>query len=446
MNSYSKRRKKFIDKNKKALVKNWLSSFVVTAVVVVAAVVINARTPSAEIINVEVFGSDIFYEVDVIDDDYSIEEGSLKIVAKSQTKTYSNDLIVGRVQGNFGSLEPNTVYEIQVVAKYGYGEGVLANKILKTKENYGGIILNWDFPDQNDEFQEAMLINVNVAYNDVKNQIKSVLLKYATSYLQPVTTLLANSEELIYESVEVLDFKQTVQLEIFAYETVEIFLILEAILVNDEVVVLDEISFKTPLQLHPSIYETDVGSDYIELNFYPDFYSRTDIVYYVDLMKDGIILDTKTVTYNKDIVEGDNYIFKYTSLEPYNMYQLNVSAQYVDESTFLEVKKNVTSLDLYTTQNYDYTITTIKNTTQLNVTITLNDPNLVLSDFYFYVYTVEEDIETYYMGIEGIIIDNQVVLQLQVSETNTYKVDIYVSKKVNDTISYSWLKIESITK
>ncbi|MFA5542253.1 MAG: hypothetical protein WC008_02275 [Bacilli bacterium] len=150
MDSYTTRKQKFKDKYKKSLIKNLLSSFVMTTVVVVIAVAVTSRTPTAQIINTEVFGNDIFYDVNIVDNDYAILENSLRIIAKSQTKNHMKSLSVGRMQGSFGQLEPNTIYDIQIVAKYGYGEGVLAKTTVKTEENYGGRIINWEFvkPDE----------------------------------------------------------------------------------------------------------------------------------------------------------------------------------------------------------------------------------------------------------------------------------------------------------
>lgn len=289
------------------------------------------------------------------------------------------------------------------------------------------------------------MVNVVTAYNDYKNEIPSVRLKYATAYLQPTQTLLSNGEELYYESIDILDKNTTTQIEIFAYETVEVFLVLEANLFNDEVVVLDEVSFKTPLKLYASVYEYDVGPDYIKINFYPDFYNRTDITYYLNLYKDGNILDTKTIKYIESS-EEHFFVFEYNDLDENSLYHFSVIAEYMVFDKLHEVEEEVNSLDVYTTPVYSYSVSAQKSDTQLIVTLILDDPNSVLYDFYYYIYIVEEDNEIYYNGTEGVIIDNQVIMQVEITDEVVYKVDIYASKKINENISYTWLQIESIVK
>jgi hypothetical protein len=448
MRSYSERKKRFLEKQKRAVVQNWLSSFVVTAVVVVAAVVIVPRIPKASIITTEVFGNDVYYQVEVEDSDATIVEGSLKIVAKSATEQHEQSLTLGWQQGSFGTLNPNTDYEIQVLASYGFGEGVLAKSSVKTKANYGGRIIGWSEVSQDPiSTNEMLLLEITTRYNDLKNEIASVRLKYATLFLEEVPQDGSQPLDLVYSEIVITSYDQVSQIELFAYETVQIYLILEATLITNEIIVLDQTNFPSPLKLHASFYEKDVGPNYVEVFVYPDFYTRTDIVYQVNLIKEGEILATKEITY----VEGEGSQEESTSvlfsrLKTLTKYHVQLLAKYVDTITNLMVEVELGWLDLSTTPPYSYNITSERSMDQLNITIELNDPNTVLSNISFYVYTIEDGIDFYQSYMEGVIIDSQVTISIPATEGMTYKVQVNATKTIDENTIYQWLQIATIVK
>lgn len=447
MLSISNRKKRFQDKQKKAMVQNWLSSFVVTTVVVVAAVVIAPRIPKARFITTEVFGNDIYFQVEIMDDDATITDGTLKIVAQNAVESHEQSLEVGWQQGSFGSLKPNTEYDLLVMAAYGFGEGVLAKSTVKTAANYGGRIVGWqEAPPDPFTSQEMLLMDITTSYNDLKSEIASVKLKFAFLFLDQVPTDGSLPVDLSFTEFAITEFSQITRIELFAYEMVQIYLVFEATLKTSEVVVLDEANFPSPLQLHPSFYQSDIGANYMEVSVYPDFYQRTDIVYEVNLIKDGVILDTKLLTYTEptgQMEQGE--LIKFTRLKALTHYHVQLLAKYTDAITQRPVEKEVGWIDFQTTLAYSYQITQERTTDELIIDIALNDPNLVLSNFSFNVYLLVEGMETFQTQINGDIIDSHVIVHIPALAGIVYVVKIYATKSVSETLSYSWSNIGIVT-
>ncbi|MGD9605370.1 MAG: hypothetical protein AB7V00_04380 [Bacilli bacterium] len=448
MRSFLVRKKQFWEKQKRLIVQNWLSSFVVTAVVVVAAVVIAPRIPSASFIDTEVFGNDIFFQVEVIDEDAMIDMDSLKIVAKSPLEEHYQPLNLGRQQGSFGTLEPNTEYDLLIYAKYGFGEGVLAKTTLKTEANYGGQIVNWQEVALDPmQTQEMLLMDISTRYNDLKSEIASVNLQFATLYLEEVPIDGSFPTNLTYQTYPIAEFYQTTQIELWAYETVQIYLVLEATLKTNEVVVLDQKTFPSPLQLNASIFHSDIGSDFIKLMVYPDFHTRKDIVYEINLLQDSQVLKREIIIYEDTGIEYEqSEIIIFDRLLSERNYHVQLLAKYFDEITGLEIEKQVNWLDFKTTPAYGYTITSESTDTEINVSVALDDPFAVISNFNFELYYLENEYEMYQTNQYVSIINYTANATFTMEIGKTYIVKIFVTKTADANHIYQYCLLGTITK
>jgi hypothetical protein len=146
-----KRRASMTDRRKKQIVQNWLSSFVVTAVVVVAVSVSNTSTKTeATFTQLDTLGTEIFYEVSLLEPGDNVDPESLKVVAESQLGSRESKLSAGVNQGVFSSLSPNTEYTVSIVGSKGFGNFTIESRKVRTTEGSGGTILDLSFIEMSD--------------------------------------------------------------------------------------------------------------------------------------------------------------------------------------------------------------------------------------------------------------------------------------------------------
>ena len=456
MNSYRERKKKFWDKEKKQLVQKLMSSFAITVVVVVIAVTIATRIPKAKIIQVEAFGNDIYYEVEVIDDDYQIISGSLAIVATNATEYHEILLELGNQSGSFGSLKANTTYDIAIYADYGYGKGTLAASKVTTLANYGGKITNWqNIRFNTSQINESLLYHIYTSYNDLKGEISSVLLKYAYVYQDMISGELFIPDSNEFAEIPITNMQQTTLLSDVPNENVRIYLILEATLLTSEVVILDQKHFDTPLKLYSSLYVSDVGPNYLLVSFYPDYYQRQDIVYIVNLIKNGEVIDQKTFT-AADFPQTDHEeynesesIITFTNLLPLTKYHLQLIAQYPNLITEKEESQELDFFDTSTTPNYKIIYKSSKTENTIRLQIDLQDQNMVFSNFNYYMIKIVDGVESYVSS--GTVEMGQLerynyqgILTETIEPGYQYKIILYATKTIDSSLLYEWCFIKEI--
>ena len=452
MDSYSERKKKVFENRKRLMIKNWLASFMVTTVAIVAVVILAPLNPSAEFLAAEVFGTDIYYDVMVTDDSQTITAGSLKIVAETATEYHEIPLEVGRQTGNFATLFPNTEYRVSVKASYGFGEGTLAKSTLVTAADYGGRITGWEMipPDPLMQY-EMVSYQVTTSYNDLKNKITEVNLKFAYLYQEELPTDGTDPVILEYNTIPITEFNQTSLLEFIPDMNVRVYLVLEAVLVSTETVILDQLHFDTPMRLYASLYVSDVGPNYVMASIYPDFSFRTDIVYTVELVRNGEVLQTQDVVYEGagQSMEQET-IIRFEGLLTASKYHLRLVAKYVDLDTGQGITEELYFLDVWTTMDYELTISGTRSETIYFVELTLDDSNAVLSGFTYYVYELVGTQEIYYSygsitmqtGMDNL---QHGTSEIVISLGTAYKIEIYATKTIDPQTSFPWCLVGELT-
>ena len=456
MDSYRERKNKFWDKEKKLLIQKLISSFAITIVVVVVAVTIVSKIPNANILKVEAFGNDIYYEVEVIDNDCQIISGTLAIVAFNATEYHEIFLGIGNQSGSFGSLKANTTYDIAIYADYGYGKGTLDSSKITTLSNYGGKITNWQKINSNtSSMMETLHYNIYTSYNDLKGEISSVVLKYAFVYQDRISDDLFFPDNSEFQIFPISYSQQTTLLSDIPNENVRIYLILEATLTTSETIILDQKQFDTPFRFYSSLYVSDVGPNYLSVSFYPDYYQRQDVVYIVNLIKNGEIIEQRTFT-AKDFsltTDGEHgeseSIIKFNNLQTLSKYHLQLIAEYPNLITKREESQELQFFDTSTTASYKITYkpSIIENTIHLQ--IDLQDSNNVFSNFNYYIIKITDDGESYLFSgiVEMMQLENnnyQGILSQVIEPGYKYKIILYATKTINPSLVYEWCFIKEI--
>ena len=321
MDSLKKRRINISDRRKKQIVQNWLSSFVVTSVVVVAAVFVAPKEVSASFLSLETIGTDVRYSVEIIDEESTYAD-TLKIVAESAIDKRQQTLLSGTTEGFFYELLPNTEYTISVVGSSGFGEHALTKETVKTTSNYQGLIVNAEFSDG--EYNETLNCSVEVAYSDYKSEISEVYLKYRymiigeefyEPYVMEFYSTLVDSKHFTY-NIEYLP-RHTGYLE----------LELEAVLVSEEVVVLDSKTFYSPVITQEPIVITQASVNYLSLEIVGTHINYSLEVEDLDSTLDygslKIVASNEFETFEQSLILGVNEGV-FTSLSPSTEYTISI--------------------------------------------------------------------------------------------------------------------------
>jgi len=329
---YKKRRKEQGEKRKRNAVLRWLSSFAVTAAVVVAVVSAGSQGATAEITSLECVGTDIVYGIEVSDENKTLTEGSLYLIAESPLDTREVPLETGSTSGRLTSLLPNTEYTVSVVGSEGFGRHSLDKKKVKTGKTCAGRITSVTLAEQavdNPAGQTASSYQCEVTlfYNDSKNEISSVYAEYAFSCLH-------KNEQAAYTAVSVTSTDFAFFIPDLPYTNGSISVRLMAILKTGETVLLDETAVYAPYVLFASVYVYPVTADSVTVSVYP--YGDLPAQYTAVLSKDGVNVDSQLVT----IEEGSNGAYTYyygwaqfINLEEGTAYTLEVGASYLNPYT-----------------------------------------------------------------------------------------------------------------
>ncbi|MDY0373221.1 MAG: hypothetical protein RBQ86_03800, partial [Candidatus Izemoplasmatales bacterium] len=106
------RMKDFLEKQKQKsrleFLRSWMSSFAVTISVVVIMVVVVPKSPVATLTRVEAYANEVFYQVEVTDQDNAILPGTLKAVLVNQLEQVETSLDCGSTTASFTNLKANT--------------------------------------------------------------------------------------------------------------------------------------------------------------------------------------------------------------------------------------------------------------------------------------------------------------------------------------------------
>lgn len=178
------RMKEFIEKQKQRsrleILKSWMSSFVVTVSVVVIAVVVIPKSPIATFTRVEAFANEVFYQVEVTDQESAIVLGTLKAVLENQLTQVETPLECGMTIASFANLKANTTYDLLIKADKGFGMEILSAVKFKTQSRVGGAIQSHTLISDLEGWE--LDYEIGIFIHDPEQEFREVVLRYGIIY------------------------------------------------------------------------------------------------------------------------------------------------------------------------------------------------------------------------------------------------------------------------
>lgn len=451
LNTYQERRKDSMDKRKRQMVQNWFSSFVVTTIVV-AIIVLAPPKVSASFLRIEPFGSNLFYQVQVIDDGKTISEGSLKIKVEHPLGQFEAELPLGVSSGSFDGLRPGTTYQVSIVAKRGFGEEVLIREVVTTESSYGGRIVSTSYEtlDTGSMHEQLYRYTIHTSFSDRLSEIEEVWFEYAYlyEYIEGVTTDPTIDEVEVYP---IITYQQaTVIDEVPGFNGV-LFLRMKALLVSQEIVVLDQQIIRTPIHIESYLYVDDVGPNMIQASAYLDFDVVKNIRYYVRLVRNGAILNEKEIKRDVTFDHYDSYHISFDRLMIQTYYHIVLVTSYIDPVSFTIVTKELANVRVSTSGNYQLAINHLTLLTEYQLQIQLNDQNGVIQNLRYIIYDISGEFE-YYYDSASIILEPlgsglyQANILIPIPLLTQYRIQIFVDKQVQPDQIYYYVPVYEIVQ
>ncbi|MDD4988122.1 MAG: hypothetical protein PHS68_04450 [Candidatus Izemoplasmatales bacterium] len=383
------RMKDFLEKQKQKsrleFLRSWMSSFAVTISVVVIMVVVVPKSPVATLTRVEAYANEVFYQVEVTDQDNAILPGTLKAVLENQLEQVETSLDCGSTTASFANLKANTMYQIAIMADKGFGLEKLASTQFKTESRVGGAIRSHTLISSTEEWE--LEYDIGLFIHDPESEFQEIRLLYGVIY--PSETEPVVMESLVINAVDT----QVILAQIPNYN-VGVKLILEGSRWDNEVVILDELTFYTPFHLETSFDLSRIDAKSLACYFYPDSSSGSDSQYQIVLKRSERIIQTREVeVVALEQTHSDSQTIEFTGLTPDTDYTLELTASYTNPQTLIKQNILLSILSVHTLPDFTYRVSIIETLTIYEVTITLNDPAHNFQQGFYLVSAIEEEYE-----------------------------------------------------
>ncbi|HAX02444.1 MAG: hypothetical protein A2Y45_04100 [Tenericutes bacterium GWC2_34_14] len=365
------RERKYQLNNKKSryeIMKTWFSSLMMTVVAVVTVTVLFPKSPTATILKYTALLNEISFQVQVTDEEHALDEGSLKVILTSQLENYEIPIGLGETSGVFDMLKANTTYILKVVGSKGFGNEVLDQVVVQTKEVSGGFIMG--YTKSSDIFEPSFDIDVKVI--DPGSIYQSIKLYYGTTY----------DEQTFYEFVDITQTEMTVTLMNLFSRT---HLYLEAMTVNG-LIILDEMWITPPFEMYASVYLDYYNQHDIGFMIYHGSNQNVEAVYNLELFKGTILVETMKINSNEFSHYGEEVVFM--NLDPLSEYTLRGHVIYTNPDTLQEESIPIEEIVVTTLGDYDVDVQIDYFARNLYVTLTVTDPNHYFQTPYVDLYDV----------------------------------------------------------
>ncbi len=414
---------------KREAISKLLSSFTVTAVVTVAVVAIRANPPTADL-TLRAVGDEIVYRATVADPDQKISFDTLVLSITSPNLSYEEDMTLGLTMGTFTMTSPSTEYKVAVKASLGYGLETLASATVTSKGVLSGAVAEVTLDPSIDLNSQpySLAYNVRTLYDDPRQELSDVTLYYdfiETSIYESSSSESSDSQSYsseipayaynptYYYSLPITETDQVSIIGDIPNYNYTVFLRLAGTKISDSsVVILDEMTFKTPYNINTSFYINDLGPDYATFYISPSEMSSSSTPVEIDfnlniydadealILSIPVVFTTETVTEGEWESSGMTYTYQWAEikaegLDPLSFYRADLNAAYTDPNTTEEVDRAIRSLTFTTFPEYSYTVSYVETETTYEFTIAVNDPSLIFQDFYFNVFDTTTEYEQY---------------------------------------------------
>ena len=375
-------------KSRMEILKTWMSSFVMATAAIVATILFIPASPKASIVNLQVFQTEIIYQVEITDEDQALELDTLVIVLSNQFVNISRTLDLGKNVGIFEGLNPNTIYKVTIYGSKGFGNERLDEQVVKTEERSGGAIISNKLIES---FEWNHHYQIEVLVKDEENIYGDVYLYYA--FIDEMMTP-------VYDDVIIPQNRFT--LDIFDVPTynITVHLYLEAKLLAGGTIILDELYFAVPFKLESSIYLERIDQNLIEYSFYPDYMHEGPITYVFDLFYGkqkvkSIVIEYK---YNEDMIHTSSNHIIFDQLRKSSIYRIIVSATYQNPITLRKESIQLIEEEVETLGDYRIDFDIYKDLDLYHVDVYLNDPNHYFQNVSYVIYDTSGE---YPMYVEG---------------------------------------------
>jgi len=426
------RLKNFQEKQKKltrfqALKSIFSSLFMTTALVIIAVTVI-PKSPTGSIQSIDAFTNSITYTVNVTDGDNAIIPGTLQLELVNQFDTLYQEIDLGITSGIFNSLEPDTQYDLKIMADKGFGLEVLDNQKIKTAEKTGGAITGFAIANDDDYVLDY---EVNYFISDPFDEYQFVNLRYA--FKSP-----EESEFNTYSVISLSEDANHTLVESVYNNNLEVIIILEAIKYDMSTVKLDEVVFHTPYQIYASFGINQITDDSVNLYVWAEMMDEIDIAYHVTLSQRGFDLSTQNVVipeYGEMHMEYEEPSIIFDNLHSNMNYTVTLYAVYNDPYTENTVERVLESIDFTTASSFDYDISIDYMLDYYEVTIILDDPEDSYDTAFYNVYT--NDYGYYYItetnqySFEYLNDSKQITFEIFKPTSTEFYIDIGIKNQMN---------------
>lgn len=373
----SRRKKNEEMKRRYEAIKNMMSTFAMSTVAVVAVVVLIPSSPKAEIIKATPLSEEVAYQVQVTDEDSSLDLDTLVVVLENQLEYYEQPITLGEYTGYFSELSSNTKYRLSVYGNKGFGQERLDTMFVTTEDKTGGTILSVT-PVIGDHVSNYF---ADIYINDPEEIYSTLTLYYGYS-VHP-------GEDITYSSVDILSSRIEIELiDIFAEDEFHVYL--EATTVEGTVV-LDEIWVTPPFQFFASVYVDYRNNNEIGLSFHSyDLLNGLEIecMLYVE----DTLIKTKRSVNDPENHYGTNITLD--NLDSNTIYLISCTAYYINPQTLRSESTLVFEEEHSTTHDYSYTYLSEIVGENVEITVVIEDPNHVMQVVDYYM----RDSESMYLG------------------------------------------------
>ena len=383
-----KNKKQFQKKSRLEILKSWMTSFVITASAVIVAVVVIPASPKAKIKNIQVFQDQVVYQVEITDNDNAIRAGTLEIILENQLERYTIPLDLGMNVGYFSELNDDTTYQMYVMGDKGFGNEKLASQTITTELNSGGAILSYNLLESSDIYNPQY--EVDLLVSDNLDKYTNVVLYYGVVGYE-------ETEPFEYYSFVISDGQSSVVFDEIYQSNAQVYTYLEATLANNDTIILDELTFYTPLNFEIYYYRDQVSDTTIKLSMYPESYLFDKLTYEFKLIKDGLPVETQRISINNDVEETMhmNLEIVFEHLKKGTLYVLEVKAIYKNPQTLAEETKIAEPTEIRTLEAFSYTIDISEFETYYEVTLNVVDPKHNFQLAYYHIYDIQGEFDIY---------------------------------------------------
>lgn len=417
-------------KRKYDAVKNLMSTFVMGTVAVVSVVLLVPASAKAEIIKTVSLSEEITFQVQVTDEDNSLDLTTLSVVLENQFDYYEQQISLGENSGFFAELDHNTEYRLSIYGDKGFGSERLTTKTVKTRDKDGATILSVSplIDGHNQDY------TVHVSTSNSNDLYSDITLYYGYSWEPDV--------ELSYSSIPLYLSKETIELtDIFTTYPFHIYIMGTK---DSEEVLLDEMWITPPFVFQSEIYLSYYNQS--ELAFYAYGNSSvSDLRYKMNVYKHDILIRTETYIPNIEFHGHEDWIID--SLKPDSNYLFECIAVFTNPQTLRTEEVTIYTEEHRTLEEYSYTYNIEKTDTYFTVTVSVNDPNDVFEYLsYEHIDTSSEfDIfindDRFSLNQDG---DNKTyTFNVDITNIEKYEIQVYLSTSTDIYIEQNIIVINN---